>query len=83
MVVGVSVDDAEASDKVRPFVSERKIPFAVWLDPEMHLYRALRVRSLPVTLVIDRDSRIVLRRDLAITADDPEIAKALRRALKD
>ena len=68
VVVGVSVDDAEASDKVRLFVSERKIPFAVWLDPEMHLYRALRVRSLPVTLVIDRDSRIVLRRDLAITA---------------
>jgi peroxiredoxin len=83
VVVGVSVDSADASDSVRAFVSELKIPFAVWLDPEMHVSHALRVRGLPATFVIDREGRIVLRRDRAITADDPELRKALSRALND
>jgi len=83
VVVGVSVDGADALDKVHAFVSERRIPFAVWLDPEMRLYHALRVLGLPATFVVDREGRIVLRRDRAITADDPELGKALSGALGD
>ncbi len=83
VVVGVSVDSADAFDNVRAFVSELNIPDAVWLDPEMRVYHALRVRGLPATFVIDREGRIVLRRDGAIAADDPELGKALGRALRD
>jgi peroxiredoxin len=83
VVVGVSVDSADASAKVRAFVADRKIPFAVWLDPEMRVYHALRVQGLPATFVIDREGRIVLRRDRAIAANDPELRKALSRALSD
>lgn len=83
VVVGVSIDDADAIDKVRRFVSERKIPFPVWLDPEMQISRSLRVQGVPATFVIDRAGRIVLRRVGAITADDPAIGKALRRALEN
>jgi peroxiredoxin len=82
-VVGLSVDSADAADKVRAFVAERKIPFAVWLDPEMRVYRALRVQGLPATFVIDREGRIAWRRDRPIAADDPELRKALSRALSD
>ncbi len=81
VVLGVSVDAADASGKVRAFVADRKIPFAVWLDPEMRLYRALLVQGLPATFVIDRDGRIALRRDQPITAGDPELAQALGRAM--
>lgn len=81
VVVGLNVDDAEAVDRVRAFVAERKLPFEVWLDPEMRVHGALRVRALPATFVIDREGRIVLRRDRVIAADDPEIEKALGRAL--
>lgn len=83
LVVGASIDDRDAADKVNQFVAEREIPFAVWRDPEMQLYAALRARSLPVTFVIDRDGRIILRRELAIEAADPQIGEALREALKD
>lgn len=82
VVVGVSVDDAEALDRVRAFVAERRIPFAVWLDPEMLLFDALRVRGLPATFVVDREGRIVLRREGTITADDPDLGEALSRALE-
>ena len=83
VVVGVNVDSADASDDVHAFVSKLKIPFAVWLDPEMLVSKALRVRGLPATFVIDRGGQIVLRRDRAIAADDPELGEALSRVLND
>ncbi|MEM7349247.1 MAG: TlpA disulfide reductase family protein [Acidobacteriota bacterium] len=82
-VVGLSVDDASAEDRVRAFVAQHELPFAIWLDPEMHIYDALRVKSLPVTLVIDRQGGIVWRRDEAIKADDPALRAAIRRVLSD
>ncbi len=81
-MVGLSVDDAAAGDRVREFVAEYEIPFDIWLDPEMRLYSALRVKALPVTIVIDRDGRMILRRDGTITADDLELREALRLALE-
>lgn len=83
VMVGVNFDEAAAAERVRAFVGQREIPFAVWLDPEMAVYRKLRVKGLPVTLVVDREGRIVLRRDGTLTADDPEITGAIRRALGD
>lgn len=83
VVVGVNVDSADVSGKVRAFVSDRKIPFAVWLDPKMRVPRALRVPGLPATFLFDREGRIVLRRDRPIAANDPELKKALGRALSD
>lgn len=81
MVVGLSVDTADAAGRVRAMVAEREIPFAVWLDPAMALYRSLRVRTLPTTLVVDRAGKILLRRDRAITGEDAEIEEALGRAV--
>lgn len=83
VVVGVNVDGADASTRVRAFVSERQIPFAVWLDSEMRVPSALRVQGLPATFVIDRKGMIVLRRDRPIVANDPELEKALGRALSE
>lgn len=80
-VVGVSVDDEESLDQVRAFVSEGKVRIPVWLDPQMQVYRALRVRGLPATFVVDREGRILLRHDGPITADDSRLRAALRRAL--
>ena len=83
VVVGVNVDSADMSSNVRAFVAERKIPFAVWLDPEMRVPRAFRVDGLPATLVIDRGGRLVSRLERPIAADDPEITQAVSRALSD
>ena len=83
VMVGVNVDSSDASDSVRAFVSKLGIPFGIWLDPEMLVSQALRVRGLPATFVIDREGRIVLRRDRAIAADDPELGEVLSRVLND
>ena len=83
VVVGVNVDSAETSNRVRAFIAERKILFAVWLDPEMRIPRTLRVEELPATFVIDREGRIVLRLERPIAANDPDLEQAVSRALSD
>ena len=66
---------------MRAFIAERKILFAVWLDPEMRIPRTLRVEELPATFVIDREGRIVLRLERPIAANDPDLEQAVSRAL--
>lgn len=83
VVVGVSVDDPDAFERVRRFVSERAVPFEVWLDPKMRLFQALGGQSLPATLIFDHSRRILLRRDEVIAADDPQINKTIRGALEN
>ena len=79
-VVGVSVDAGSAVDNVRSFVAQHEIPFAIWLDPEERISQAFGVRGVPATLVLDRQGRVLLRREGPITAEDPEVAEALERA---
>jgi thiol-disulfide isomerase/thioredoxin len=80
-VVGLSVDDAGATERVHRFVEERSLPFTVWLDPEMRILDSLRVRALPTTFLVDGEGEILWRRDQPITADDPLLERALDRAL--
>ncbi len=80
-VVGVNGDVEGSAEKVRAFVAARKLPFEVWLDPEMSFNRALRVQGLPTTFVIDRAGRIATRFDRPITAEDPELLLAIEKAL--
>jgi thiol-disulfide isomerase/thioredoxin len=81
VVLGLSVDAADLETRVRAMVIDRKVPFTVWRDPNNLLYRALRVQTLPTSLLIDREGRILLRRDRAITAGDAELEAAIARAL--
>jgi thiol-disulfide isomerase/thioredoxin len=81
-VVGVNIDTPELLTRVRAMVAERKLPFTIWLDPAGKLVRPLKVEVLPTTLVFDRSGRLVWRRDRAITATDPELQAAIRRALE-
>ncbi|HEX4955358.1 MAG TPA: TlpA disulfide reductase family protein [Thermoanaerobaculia bacterium] len=81
VVVGLNVDAAEALDKVRAFVAERRLPFSVWRDPEMHVYEALRIQTLPATFVLDPEGRILWRADEQISAESPGLGEAIRDAL--
>jgi peroxiredoxin len=79
-VVGVSVDVGSAVDHVRSFVAQHEIPFAIWLDPDERVSQAFGVRGVPATFVLDREGRVLLRREGPITVEDAEFAQALERA---
>jgi thiol-disulfide isomerase/thioredoxin len=57
----IAVDIGEAPGDVAAFVRAQKLPWAQLVDERYALADALGARSLPATLVLDRDGRIVYR----------------------
>ncbi|HRC87685.1 MAG TPA: TlpA disulfide reductase family protein, partial [Thermoanaerobaculia bacterium] len=81
VVVAASVDDPAARERVARFTKERQLPFPIWLDPETRLAGDLRVQTLPVTFVIDRQGRILWRQDEPVQPNDPKLETILRLAI--
>ncbi|HLL84575.1 MAG TPA: redoxin domain-containing protein, partial [Longimicrobium sp.] len=80
-VVGVSVDAKRTPAEIRDFVTRRKLPYAIWLDPEDRASPAFGVTTLPASFLFDRRGVLVWRRDGTVRAEDPELLAALQRAL--
>ena len=65
---------------VEPFLRDRKITrLGLWLDPKGAAGRALGVRGLPTTLVVDRQGREMARLEGAAAWDTPQMLAAVRR----
>jgi len=56
-IVGIAVDDDQAD--VKKFAADSKLPFPLVLDRRRELANAYQVRSLPTTLIIDDDGKVV------------------------
>jgi len=70
--------------QVEPFYAEHELRrLGVWLDPRSELARALDLRGLPTTFVIDRSGTIRGRAEGAAPWDGPEALALLRWYLEE
>lgn len=82
-VVGVSVDTAADGDKVRSLAASLPIPYEVWLDPEERVGQLFSAFNLPVSMLIDREGRVLLRHAGVVRKTTPGFEKAIEDALRD
>ncbi len=76
-VVAISVD-RDGAEKARPFLEKLGLEnLALYLDPGMELARALGVKGLPTTMLVDRRGRVVGRLDGVAEWDTPEVEALL------
>jgi thiol-disulfide isomerase/thioredoxin len=80
-IVAINVDRKRSRGEIESYVSRRKLPFAVWLDPDDHAAAALGAAAFPFNVLIGRDGKVVWSRAGAIRAEDPELRAALDAAL--
>ncbi|MFC7475930.1 TlpA family protein disulfide reductase [Dankookia sp. GCM10030260] len=65
---------------VEPFLRDKKIArLGLWLDPRGAAGRAMGVRGLPTTVVVDRQGRETARLEGAAAWDAPAMLAAVRR----
>lgn len=57
-VLAISID-GQGAQAVRPFMAEHKYTVPAPLDPDMQLARAVGVRAVPWTVVLDRSGAVV------------------------
>lgn len=60
-VVGVSIDQGGA-ETVKPFIAEEKITYPIVVDPDERMAAILNTSVLPVTLLLDRNGKILWKR---------------------
>lgn len=81
-IVAINVDRKRTRQEVADYAARRKLPFAIWLDPEDRAAPALGATTFPFNVLIDREGRVVWSRAGAIRAEDPELRAALEAALR-
>ncbi|QDJ08777.1 Thiol:disulfide interchange protein tlpA [Roseomonas mucosa] len=74
--------DRGGAPQVRGFYARTRVRnLDIWLDPQGAAGRALGVRGLPTTLVLDRQGREVARLEGSADWSAPEKLEAIRRLL--
>ncbi len=65
-------------ESLKKFLGKGHFPFSILLDPSMAFSRAMGVRGLPTTFVVDSGGRIVSRVTGAVDWNDPRVRRYLR-----
>jgi cytochrome c-type biogenesis protein len=80
-VVGVTVDSRSAEEQVQRFIQDFGMTYEVWVDPDQTAVSTFEAIGVPLTVLVDRDGRIVWRHLGAFQRGDPELVRAVETAL--
>ena len=78
MILSVAVDNGE-TDRVRKFVSEIGFRLPVIHDPDGDIRKQYEVAALPMTYILNKDTRIVARTIGARDWDNDDVLAALKQ----
>jgi peroxiredoxin len=80
-VVGVSVDEASARQKVMEMAVRENIPYTILLDPQDRASSLFGLSMLPATFLFDSSGVLVWRRDGVLFAGDADLDRQIALAL--
>ena len=81
-LIAVSIDEAHNIHKVKPLVDRLGWPYEVLLDPNSDLKRASGIESIPYTLVVDGNGRIVYKHQGYTDGAETELIEKVRELVK-
>lgn len=76
-VIAVSTDDSRAKSKVKSYVSGENWPYKIILDQNQDLMRSLGIQSIPFTLIINKEGKIIFTHNSYVDGDEFEIENKL------
>jgi cytochrome c biogenesis protein CcmG, thiol:disulfide interchange protein DsbE len=80
-LIGVSVDGDGSDDAVRAFMSDFKMTFPVWRDPDERISTQFLAVGVPATFLIDKAGILRWRKTGPIAPNDTSLSAAIKRAL--
>jgi peroxiredoxin len=81
-MVAVSIDDAQALNKVKPMVAQKGWAYTILSDQNKDMLRVLNFQSVPQTFVVDPSGNIVYTHNGYAPGDEYELEKKLKELLK-
>ena len=77
-LIAVSIDEAQNINKVKPMVDSYGWEYDVLLDPNSDLRRALGIQTIPYTLIVDGQGKIVYRHNGYADGAEEELIEKVR-----
>jgi thiol-disulfide isomerase/thioredoxin len=81
-IVAVSIDDSRSTTKVKPYVDGQRWTYDVLLDTNQDLKRALNIQSVPFTVLVDTDGKIVYTHSGYVDGDEYVLEEELQKLNK-
>ena len=79
-VIGISTDDY--INRAESFIEQTKISFDNFLDSKLLLENMLGANTIPLTILVDADGRVLLKARGAYEWDSPEIIDAIGKVFQ-
>lgn len=74
-IIGISTDDY--GNEAAAFISKSKLSFANYLDSKLFMENMLGANTIPLTVLVDADGRVLAKAYGAHEWDSPEIVEAI------
>lgn len=83
-VVGISVDEGPGNEQeVRAFVAEKAIEYPVVLDPEGRILLLLETSTVPTTVLLDKNGKVMWYSVGVVQATNPALQAALAKVFAE
>ncbi len=82
-VIAVSIDDSRSTSKVKPVVDGQRWEYEVLLDVNQDLKRQLNVPSVPFTLLVDANGKIVFMHNGYTDGDEYVLEEEIKKLVKN
>jgi len=81
-VVAVSIDDSRSAGKVKPYIESQKWTYQVLLDVNQDLKRALDIQSVPFSVLVDANGKVVSTHSGYVEGDEFVLEEEIQKLVK-
>ena len=80
-ILGINQDSPKSVSKVRSYISSQRINFPVAIDPNSQLLQKFNGQSIPYSLLINEEGKIVYRNVGYLPGDEIKLEKEIQKLL--
>ncbi len=80
--LAVNLDNPRSLAKVKAYVRAQKLPYDFLLDPNSEVFKKLNGQSMPYSLIVSQDGKLVAKRTGYIAGDENEIEEDIKKLLE-
>ena len=80
-ILGINQDSPKSVSKVRSYISSQRINFPVAIDPNSQLLQKFNGQSIPYSLLINEEGKIVYKNVGYLPGDEIELEKEIQKLL--
>ena len=80
--LAINTDNPKSTAKVKQYVTTQALPYEHWLDPNSEVFKKLNGQSMPYSMVVDQDGKLIAKRTGFIAGDEKEIEADLAKTVE-